>query len=690
MKYKRLKLLFIIAMVTTCFLGFLKSASNQNDVVEVSAQQDYSNYNFYKGNTFPSELKCADGNSNDTSPSFDDEGRLNISNGGSSDITSTEKRPYGKRTVRFTLYESVKMEISLYITGSSRSLLIGDGTNQLASFTVSTKNTSVYFQYTFTDVPPSGKTFLLGGSGSALYADYIEFGVSDRARFDANGGTFSDGSKIKIIERTDDSSDAVSAPETPTNGDKIFVGWSETATGSVVDSFEYNKTYYAIWRDASGINIVLDYFAKDIEPGETFQLTPTVLPTPTIAPSDSDFTWESSNTAIATVENGLVTGISEGVVTITCKYKGTKTATCEVEVREYITYMVYFYDNYDNYVADTSENHKDAYSTVEVGADETVYNVPVFGSGKGYDVTWKVDVNKTPSDKSDDVTFDSGEYVTEDMFIYAEVQIFPVATLMTLSIPEENNNAIEISDRECYLPVGETVSLNYVLSRENEEEFDAVVKTSAYQNTCNDIKWYTSDESVAKVDNNGKVTMLNTGKAEIYATLYEGTAATNSRYQKHIVIASSIQFSCIGNRKDASGNSVDFSVGIKGEIGRFIAAGGSEKAVRFIGYISESFFPYISKASFKVEAIDSNGILRATFNYDVTYFSKEISYQSKSVYSSAYFKTWSKEGYLGAAFTITGLPTNSFVGTFKATFMVQDQESEIIVPNKLSVAYRGV
>ena len=53
--------------------------------------------------------------------------------------------------------------------------------------------------------------------------------------------------------------------------------------------------------------------------------------TATVTPSDATFTWESSDKAVATVENGVVTPVGAGIATITAK-SGDVTATCEVFV----------------------------------------------------------------------------------------------------------------------------------------------------------------------------------------------------------------------------------------------------------------------------------------------------------------------------------------------------------------------
>lgn len=104
-------------------------------------------------------------------------------------------------------------------------------------------------------------------------------------------------------------------------------------------------TYYIY-----GAEIVVDYTLQDanvtgvsispitasIEAGDTVTLTPTVSPSNA---ANKNVTWSSNNTSVATVSNGVVTGVSAGTAVITVTtVDGGYTATCTVTVTAAVTY----------------------------------------------------------------------------------------------------------------------------------------------------------------------------------------------------------------------------------------------------------------------------------------------------------------------------------------------------------------
>jgi len=77
-------------------------------------------------------------------------------------------------------------------------------------------------------------------------------------------------------------------------------------------------------------SVSLNETTATLEIGETLTLTATVLPENA---TNQNITWTSSDNAIATVENGVVTAISDGTATITVTTTdGDFTATSEIEV----------------------------------------------------------------------------------------------------------------------------------------------------------------------------------------------------------------------------------------------------------------------------------------------------------------------------------------------------------------------
>lgn len=78
-------------------------------------------------------------------------------------------------------------------------------------------------------------------------------------------------------------------------------------------------------------SVTLSASSQTIYVGEGVSLTATVLPS---SASNKAVTWESSNRAVATVEDGYVYGNAPGTATITAKTSNGKTASCTITVRE--------------------------------------------------------------------------------------------------------------------------------------------------------------------------------------------------------------------------------------------------------------------------------------------------------------------------------------------------------------------
>ena len=82
----------------------------------------------------------------------------------------------------------------------------------------------------------------------------------------------------------------------------------------------------------SGVgSVTLDHEKAEIAPQDTLTLKATVLDANGQELTDETLTWSSSNAAVATVKDGVVTGVTEGKAKITVK-AGKRSADCTVTV----------------------------------------------------------------------------------------------------------------------------------------------------------------------------------------------------------------------------------------------------------------------------------------------------------------------------------------------------------------------
>ncbi|HBN01952.1 MAG TPA: hypothetical protein DD383_04950 [Rikenellaceae bacterium] len=108
----------------------------------------------------------------------------------------------------------------------------------------------------------------------------------------------------------------------------LAVGKATITVTSVIG--KYTATCEVVVDPIAVTGISLDKTSHAMNVGETVTLTATVTPANA---SDPSYTWASSNEEVATVANGVVTGVDEGEATITATTKdGNKVASCKVTV----------------------------------------------------------------------------------------------------------------------------------------------------------------------------------------------------------------------------------------------------------------------------------------------------------------------------------------------------------------------
>lgn len=162
-----------------------------------------------------------------------------------------------------------------------------------------------------------------------------ELGISlDDARFVKNGKTVLD---ALLTFRNDDgsfkhlASDTISNQMATEQALYAFVSADRAKNGK--PTLYTMSDHLNISGDGTAIpvaSITLNKSSESVEVGKTVALTATVLP---VNATSKSVIWTSSDVSIATVKNGVVTGVKEGVSTITAKV-GDFTATCTVTVTE--------------------------------------------------------------------------------------------------------------------------------------------------------------------------------------------------------------------------------------------------------------------------------------------------------------------------------------------------------------------
>ena len=244
--------------------------------------------------------------------------------------------------------------------------------------------------------------------------------------------------------------------------------------------------------------VALDTKAVTVEANASTKLNATVYQVngdteSTINVSD-DLVWTSSDETIATVRNGLVTGVKAGTANITASYKGASdycqvTVTGEQEVGVAITL-----NGNGGKTAGAVEGT--TVSSVIVNADKAGYLptiLPIFNRD-GYEfVGWAKTAAATKAD------VDLAAKFTADTTIYAVWEQVNEVTGVTINPATTKVN------------VGKDVILTA----------DVKVVGNPKEQT---VTWKSADEKIATVDANGKVTGVAVGKTTITATVAEKTA----------------------------------------------------------------------------------------------------------------------------------------------------------------------
>ena len=240
----------------------------------------------------------------------------------------------------------------------------------------------------------------------------------------------------------------------------------------------------------SGVS--LDIVEVTIKEGDSVTLTATVKPDDA---ADKSVSWSSSDDAVASVADGVVTGVKAGSATITVTTTdGGKTATCKVTVEA-------------KPVAVESVSLDKSELTLEVGDEATLTATVSPADASDKEVSW------SSSDPSVATVDEGGKVVakapgTTAVTVTTKDGAKSASCAVTVKAKGVAVESVSLDKSELTLIVGEDATLT------------ATVKPDGA--TDKSVSWASDKEAVATVDEGGKVTAKAEGEATITVTTKDG------------------------------------------------------------------------------------------------------------------------------------------------------------------------
>ena len=252
-------------------------------------------------------------------------------------------------------------------------------------------------------------------------------------------------------------------------------------------------------------SVSLDKETAELEEGDSLTLVATVLPENA---TNKNVTWSSSDDKVATVDaTGKVTAVAEGEATITVTTEdGEKTATCVVTVKEKSPVTVP--------VESVSLDKETA--ELEAGQSLTLVATVLPEDATNKNVTWSSSDDKV-------ATVDATGKVTAVAEGEATITVTTQDGAKTATCVVTVKKASEPGEE---VLVSKLKIAPYAVYALPGDEMDLTVEVTPANATNKAVRWESSDESVATVDQNGHVKVLKVGKSRIYAIALDGSGVT--------------------------------------------------------------------------------------------------------------------------------------------------------------------
>ena len=317
----------------------------------------------------------------------------------------------------------------------------------------------------------------------------------------------------KILEIVEGDTHTLTATVQPSNADNKTVSWTSTqsATASVkngivtahkagtatiiVTTTDGGKTAICEVTVKEKIfsvqSVSLNKTAMELTEGDEATLTATINPSNA---TNRNLTWTSSNNEVATVTDGKVSAVKIGKATITVTTEdGNKTASCEITVKEKV------------YPVESVSLDKSEMELTE-GDEATLMATVNPSNASNKNVIWS-------SDKTSVATVADGKIIAVK------------AGIATITVKTEDGGktaTCKVTVKEKVYPV-ESISLDKTFVELMEGETLILSATITPHNATNkNMVWMSTDDSIASVDNKGKVTAIKEGTVIITVRTEDG------------------------------------------------------------------------------------------------------------------------------------------------------------------------
>ncbi|MBQ3545904.1 MAG: Ig-like domain-containing protein [Lachnospiraceae bacterium] len=272
-------------------------------------------------------------------------------------------------------------------------------------------------------------------------------------------------------------------------GHNLSVGTTSVNEGTQLTLKEYDLFDEKQRWNIEGIKLIpatgvsLDKTSVTINKGASTTLTATVLPSDA---SDKSVTWSSSNTAVATVSGGKVTGVGGGTATITVRTAdGGHTASCTVTVN----------------VPPTGVGLNTNAVTINKGASTTLTATVYPGDASNKSITWS-------SSNTSVVTVNGGKVTgvgngTATITVKTAEGGYTATCNVTVNVAP---TGVSITNKK-------TLALDCNSLSNHTYQCSASVAPSDASNK--NVTWSSSNTGVATVDSTGKITGVGRGTATI-------------------------------------------------------------------------------------------------------------------------------------------------------------------------------